>query len=206
MPMPGAVTPATIGFIIVSSSCRPRKYQGAFDGLGVRFVLASACSGAFTKIEKNNTNSEVHVRQATNSITRRCGHVCTLSTGVALTSWIEPDLPRVSRRWGWPPGPAAIGRRGGDGGPAAPPAAAGVMVVVAAAGIGPAAGLLLAALAGPLEQVGRNLGRGLAHRGSLGRGGAGRGASAAAAAFLRASSARLRRCSGISVMKGSFLT
>ena len=36
MPMPGMVTPATMGWNIVSSSCRPRKYQGAFDGFGVK--------------------------------------------------------------------------------------------------------------------------------------------------------------------------
>ena len=52
MPMPGMVTPATIGWNIVSSSCRPRKYHGAFDGFGVWLKLASSSSGAFTKIEK----------------------------------------------------------------------------------------------------------------------------------------------------------
>ena len=36
---------------------------------------------------------------ATNSTASRWGQVCTLSTGVALTSWIEPDLTTVSRRW-----------------------------------------------------------------------------------------------------------
>ena len=40
-PMPGMVTPATIGWNIVSSSCRPRKYHGAFDGFGVWLMLAS---------------------------------------------------------------------------------------------------------------------------------------------------------------------
>src|SRR5436305_12963489 len=34
-PTPGMVTPATIGWNMVSSSCRPRKYHGAFDGFGV---------------------------------------------------------------------------------------------------------------------------------------------------------------------------
>ena len=36
-PTPGIVTPAIIGWNIVSSSCRPRKYHGAFDGFGVWF-------------------------------------------------------------------------------------------------------------------------------------------------------------------------
>src|SRR6187200_1812310 len=65
-PMPGMVTPATIGWNIVSSSWRPRKYHGAFDGFGVWLMLASACSGAFTQIEKIGTNA-VHARAATNS-------------------------------------------------------------------------------------------------------------------------------------------
>ena len=39
-PTPGIVTPAIIGWNIVSSSCRPRKYHGAFDGLGVWLMLA----------------------------------------------------------------------------------------------------------------------------------------------------------------------
>ena len=50
--MPGMVTPATIGWNMVSSSCRPRKYHGALDGFGVSLTLASSSSGAFTKIEK----------------------------------------------------------------------------------------------------------------------------------------------------------
>ena len=32
MPMPGMVTPATMGWNMVSSSCRPRKYQGPWKG------------------------------------------------------------------------------------------------------------------------------------------------------------------------------
>ena len=56
-PTPGIVTPAIIGWNIVSSSCRPRKYHGAFDGFGVWLVLASCSSGALTKIEKTNVNA-----------------------------------------------------------------------------------------------------------------------------------------------------
>ena len=97
-PTPGIVTPAIIGWNIVSSSCRPRKYQGALDGFGVWLMLASCSSGALTKIEKTNVNAR-HTSEATNSTARRCGHVCTLSTGDALTSWIEPLLTTVRRRW-----------------------------------------------------------------------------------------------------------
>src|SRR5215207_1251839 len=95
MPTPGIVTPAIIGWNMVSSSCRPRKYHGAFDGFGVWLMLASWSSGAFTKIENTNTNA-VQANEATNSAASRCGHVCTLSTGVAFTSWIDPLLTTVS--------------------------------------------------------------------------------------------------------------
>ena len=92
------VTPATIGWNIVSSSWRPRKYHGAFDGFGVWLELASCSSGALTKTEKTSRNA-VQASAATNSTASRWGQVWTLSTGVALTSWIEPDLTTVSRRW-----------------------------------------------------------------------------------------------------------
>ena len=51
------VTPATIGWNIVSSSWRPRKYHGAFDGFGVWLTLASSSSGAFTTIENTSRNA-----------------------------------------------------------------------------------------------------------------------------------------------------
>ena len=96
-PTPGMVTPATIGWNMVSSSCRPRKYHGAFDGFGVRLTLANGCSGAFTNVENTSRNA-VMTSAATNSTTSRWGHTCTLSTGSARTSWIEPDFTTVSSR------------------------------------------------------------------------------------------------------------
>src|SRR5688572_9941966 len=117
-PMPGMVTPATMGWNIVSNSCRPRKYHGAFDGFGVWLKFAMPSSGALTNVEKTSRNA-VHTSDATNSPTSRWGHVWTLSVGVALTSWIDPDLTTVSRRWVWPAGPAGAAAVG------APVAAAG---------------------------------------------------------------------------------
>src|SRR5436190_1446319 len=101
---PGMVTPATIGWNIVSSSCRPRKYHGALDGFGVRFGLAVASRGALTRAENTSRNA-VMARLATNSMTSRWGHTLTWSVGVALTSWIDPALTTVSSRWVWPAGP-----------------------------------------------------------------------------------------------------
>ena len=69
-PMPGMVTPATIGWNTVRSSCRPRKYHGAFDGFGVSLKLASSSSGAFTKIEKIKVNASAK-SAAPNSTTSR---------------------------------------------------------------------------------------------------------------------------------------
>ena len=98
MPMPGMVTPATIGWNMVSSSWRPRKYQGALDGFGVWLTFANSRSGALTTHEKSSRNT-VQTSAATNSTMSRCGHTWTLSCGLALTSWMEPDLTTVSSRW-----------------------------------------------------------------------------------------------------------
>src|SRR5438105_15636016 len=108
MPMPGRVTPATMGWNIVSSSWRPRKYHGALDGLGVKLKLADARNGALTTVEKTSRKA-VMDRAATNSPTSRWGHVWTLSVGTLLTSWMEPALTTVSSRWVWPSGPRATG-------------------------------------------------------------------------------------------------
>src|SRR5919202_2298056 len=126
MPMPGMVTPATIGWNIVRSSCRPRKYQGAFDGFGVKLKLAPARNGALTTAEKSSRKA-LHARQSMNSPMSRWGQVWTLSVGVARTSWIEPALTTVSSRWVCPSGPLATG-------------AGAVATAVAAAGAAAAGG------------------------------------------------------------------
>src|SRR5205814_9540611 len=71
-------------------------------------------------IAENTSRNAVIASAATNSTTNRWGHTWTLSPGVALTSWMEPDLTTVSRRWVWPSGPVATG-----GGAVATAAAAG---------------------------------------------------------------------------------
>merc|ERR1712034_280051 len=89
IPIPGMVTQATIGWNMVSSSWRPRKYQGALDGFGVLLKLANSSRGALTKIE-NRVVNRVMARAARNSATSRWGHTWTLSVGTVLTSWMEP--------------------------------------------------------------------------------------------------------------------
>ena len=51
------MTPAIEASKKTSISCRPRKYQGAFEGLGVRTGLAGSSSGAW--IESDQTISTV---------------------------------------------------------------------------------------------------------------------------------------------------
>src|SRR4051794_10877761 len=105
---PGIVTPATIGWNIVRSSWRPRKYQGAFDGFGVWLMSARPSNGAFTSAEKIVTIAVSDSSDA-NSMDNRCGQVWTLSWASPLVCWIEPALTTVSNRWVWPPGPTPAG-------------------------------------------------------------------------------------------------
>src|SRR3954451_898947 len=200
--MPGSSTPATIGSNIDNISWRPRKYHGALEGFGVLLVLASSSSGAFTKIEKMSVKAR-QSRAATNSMESRCGHTCTLSCGVALTSWMDPDLTTVSRRWVWPPGPAATG------GAAVATAVPAVAVAVAtpapppgASEASPPAALLRAAFARSRRCAGILLSAALGAAASAAAGASSPSPASglAAAALARASSARLRRCSGISVI------
>src|SRR5438552_11628711 len=212
MPIPGIITPATIGWNIVSSSCRPRKYQGALDGLGVRLTLASGCNGALTNVEKTSRNAVI-TNDATNSTTRRCGHMCTLSTGSARTSWIEPDLTTVSKRWVCPPGPAATGGAAVATAPAAAVTAGAVDGASVAAPPSPPARALAALLRSSrcagMRDCASDGGAASPPPSSTsppGAAGVSAGATSPPAfscAFLRASSARLRRCSGISVMRRS---
>src|SRR5690606_707658 len=93
----GTVTPAIWGSKYDSNSCKPRKYHGAFDGLGVALKLAGSRSGA-CRITDRITRNAVIARSATNSISIRCGHVLTLSVGSGLTCWIARALTTVRRR------------------------------------------------------------------------------------------------------------
>src|SRR5918997_3753761 len=181
--MPGMVTPATIGWNIVSSSCRPRKYQGALEGFGVRLKLARVSSGALTKAE-NTSVKAVITRAATNSTTNRWGQVWTLSVGWARTSWMEPALTTVSSRCVCPSGPAATGGAAARAAVAVAGARSWVATPppAAAAASGPSPGLVaLAWVPAPASSDGAP-------------------PPFLAAALALASCARLRRCSGISVM------
>ena len=57
-PKVGMMTPATCGSKYDSNSWRPRKYQGAFDGLGCSLKLANSSSGASTNDREDDESGE----------------------------------------------------------------------------------------------------------------------------------------------------
>src|SRR5215467_844687 len=79
----GSTTPACHGSKNTSISCKPRKYQGAFDGFGVRVGLAGSSSGASTSSD-HTTSSMIMKSAQRNSERTRCGQVWILSS-VGLT-------------------------------------------------------------------------------------------------------------------------
>src|SRR6266511_1506869 len=105
-PRPGIVTPATIGWKYRSSSCRPRKYQGALEGLGVRLEFASSRSGALTKIENSVTKANM-AKAATASRMSRWGQTLTLSSWRGSARWMPSGGTMASRRCVSPNLPAA---------------------------------------------------------------------------------------------------
>ncbi len=93
----GMITPAIWGWKYRSSSWRPRKYHGAFEGFGVRLGFASSRRGAFTSVEKMvRVTSTIII--ATNSCTRRCGKTFTRSPCSRWTRWMPSGATRASRR------------------------------------------------------------------------------------------------------------
>src|ERR1700692_3139327 len=75
----GSTTPAYHGSKNTSISCKPRKYHGAFDGLGVRVGFAGSSNGAFTSNDQTINRTRMK-RAHRNSARTRCGQVCTLSS------------------------------------------------------------------------------------------------------------------------------
>src|SRR5688572_10676996 len=79
----GSTTPANHGSKYTSISCSPRKYQGAFDGLGVFVGLAISSSGASMPNDHTVRKAMTAIVHR-NSFLVRYGQVYTLSS-VALT-------------------------------------------------------------------------------------------------------------------------
>ena len=88
----GKATPAISGGNRESSSCSPRKYQGAFEGLGVTPGFACPSSGACRKIETTTKNTVI-ATAAMNSLKMNSGKETIISsslssrTVVGASSW-----------------------------------------------------------------------------------------------------------------------
>ena len=66
----GTTTPARPLSIWRRSSCKLRRYQGAFDGLGVQSTVEWSCNGALKSADMTNNPSD-QIMAAMNSITSR---------------------------------------------------------------------------------------------------------------------------------------
>src|SRR5208282_4942599 len=75
----GSTTPAYHGSKNTSISCRPRKYQGAFDGLGVRVGLLGSSSGALI-VSDQMVSTAITSNDIRNSLRTRNGQVCSFSS------------------------------------------------------------------------------------------------------------------------------
>src|SRR5262245_24519128 len=75
----GSTTPACHGSKKTSISWSPRKYQGAFDGFGVRVGLAGSSRGASTSSAHTSSSSVITMAHRNSERTRN-GQVCTLSS------------------------------------------------------------------------------------------------------------------------------
>src|ERR1700691_347526 len=75
----GSTTPAYHGSKNTSISCKPRKYHGAFDGLGVRVGCDGCSSGALSSSDhtRKTMMTRIDIR---NSLRTRNGQVCSFSS------------------------------------------------------------------------------------------------------------------------------
>ena len=116
--MPGISHTGHSGWNILSSSCRPRKYQRGLRRVRRRVDVGEPSSGAFTHREDHGiTPSATRIERTRPPAGGARRGPCPPGFGLGVC-WIEPDLTTVSRRWVWPPGPVAVGGgrdRGGGG-------------------------------------------------------------------------------------------
>src|ERR1700722_2144718 len=75
----GSTTPAYQGSKNTSISCKPRKYHGAFEGLGVRVGLLGSSSGALMVSDQivSTAITSIDIR---NSLRTKNGQVCSFSS------------------------------------------------------------------------------------------------------------------------------
>src|SRR6056300_1316587 len=93
----GIITPAIRGSQYDNSSCKPKKYHGAFAGFGVTFGFASSRRGACNIADRKIKKAVIAIN-ATNSGSIKCGQVLTLSTGSETDFCIGFALTTVNNR------------------------------------------------------------------------------------------------------------
>ena len=201
----------------MSSSCRPRKYHGAFDGF-VRAVGVGQLQQRGVHEDREHEGERGH-GQGGHELGRRAGgaRCAPCRSGWPSRPGSSPAFTTVSSRWVWPPGPVPAGTPPSAGAAVTSPVGRSATATPPPPPLPPPA-----SPPPPLRRrprpwrpgCARAGGRGCAtrprtwarRRRRAGAASAGAAASAggaasalAAAALARASSARLRRCSGISV-------
>src|SRR6266513_1788391 len=82
----GITTPAIQGSKYTSISCRPRKYQGAFDGFMVSVGLDGSSSGALSVMDQT-IRINVTMMAARNSMRSRNGQTCTSFAQPGFHDW-----------------------------------------------------------------------------------------------------------------------
>src|SRR5216684_8737879 len=108
----GSTTPAYQGSKNTNISCKPRKYHGAFDGLGVRVGFDGCSSGAFSSSD-HTVSTMITSSIIRNSLRTRNGQVCSFSSipepafliGTSLGG--EPPATAADVLEAAPPAPAA---------------------------------------------------------------------------------------------------
>ena len=95
--MVGTTTPARPLSIWSRSSCRFRRYHGAFEGFGVQSGLAWSWSGALKAAAMTKSPIDQSIA-AMNSMTRRCGQTIAVSSTRLSTRTIESCLTKASNR------------------------------------------------------------------------------------------------------------
>src|SRR6266849_1245708 len=99
----GTMTPARPLSIWSRSSCKLRRYQGAFDGLGVQSTVEWSCKGALKSAEMTKSPSD-QIIAAMNSMTKRWGQTIAVSSTRLSTRTTESCRTNASSlsRFSWP--------------------------------------------------------------------------------------------------------
>src|SRR5580658_10940548 len=102
----GSTTPAYHGSKNTSISCRPRKYHGALEGLGVRVGLEGSSRGALM-VSDQMVRMMMTKHAIRNSLRTRKGQVCGFSS-IPLPAFLMGTSMRLPGAAGAPRAPGAL--------------------------------------------------------------------------------------------------